>query len=120
MAMSPRSSRRPLKVGPSQAPEPECPPGYYKWRNYFDSGCDPIDTDRRRLGIGGKTLWARIRAGEPVGRARGGAVGAVGAVGAGEADGLEYSYGRRHYGAGSARRYGSTSSRRGTRSPRYY
>lgn len=62
---SPRSPRHQLKVGPSRAPEPSCGPGRYRWRNYFASGCKPIEDDRRRLGIGGKigsqVLWNRVR-----------------------------------------------------------
>lgn len=47
---SPRSRsnrRQPLKVGPSQAPEPHCGPDQYAWRNYFASGCKPKAGDLR-------------------------------------------------------------------------
>jgi hypothetical protein len=60
---SPRSPRRQLKVGPSNAPEPDCPPGYYRWRNYFASGCKPANEDRRSLGLGAQALWSRVRGG---------------------------------------------------------
>lgn len=63
---APRSPRGGYKVGPSQAPEPQCGPDEYKWRNYFASGCKPKSQDRRSLGLspGGRVLWARIRAGQ--------------------------------------------------------
>jgi hypothetical protein len=98
------SPRRQLKVGPSRAPEQPCPPGQYRWRNFFASGCKPAAEDRRRLGIGGKVLWARIR-GEPV----------PAGLEAG-ADGLYGGYGG--YGGSSSRRRGSYSSRRGSYSNR--
>jgi hypothetical protein len=64
---SPRSPRRQLKVGPSNAPVTDCPEGYYRWRNYFASGCKPKAEDRRSLGLGGKigsqVLWNRVRGG---------------------------------------------------------
>jgi hypothetical protein len=115
MATSPRSNRRQgQKVGPSQAPEPQCPEGYYRWRNYFASGCKPANEDRRSLGIGGKTLWSRIKGGAaPI-----------------QADGYGYdglyggssgrSSGRRNYGSTSGRRNYGSGSRYGNRSSRRY
>jgi hypothetical protein len=106
MATSPRS-RRQLKVGPSNAPEPNCPEGYYRWKNYFASGCKPANEDRRSLGIGGKTLWARIKGGAAP----------IQADGYDNYDGLYgVSSGRK-----SARRnYGSSSGRRNYGSARRY
>jgi hypothetical protein len=45
--MSARSPRGGNKVGPSRAPEPNCGPGQYAWRNFFASGCKPANEDRR-------------------------------------------------------------------------
>jgi hypothetical protein len=109
-----RSPRRQLKVGPSQAPKPNCPPGEYAWRNYFKSGCDPAQTDRRRLAL-------QFRA----------ARGARELPFAGEqelADGWDYGSGRRNYRRSTAYNgrydqdwgYGYASPSRRSRSPRRY
>jgi hypothetical protein len=68
------SPRKHLKVGPSKAPEPNCGPNEYAWRNFFSSGCKPKDQDRRRLALQfHPELRAREHLNQAVGRVRGAA-----------------------------------------------
>lgn len=60
---SPQSRRQAYKVGPSQAPVPQCGPDEYVWRNFFASGCKPKSLDLRREGRGAQSLWSKVRAG---------------------------------------------------------
>lgn len=46
----------------ARAVDIQCGPGQYRFGNFFGAGCTDASRDRRSLGLGGKALWAKIRA----------------------------------------------------------